>query len=388
MNLADLREQRNKALADAAQLSKGDVTTSEVRTKFDAFVAEADQCDADIARLERIEAYEAEQRSCPAHRPQPGDSNDAEVRTAQVKASFRSYLATGQIESRDLTTANSGVIIPQLFNPQIVSAQKSFGEVYDIVNVLKTDHGNPIRMAMDNDTTAGLVSVTVGTDAAEADPATSGLTLQVDNFSTGIIKVDMGLLTDAGFDVESWIRDKFAKRFFRGASNLIINGNGGAVNSLTAAYNAIGFTTAVTNKLTYADFATAIGTLDPAYQANAVFGMSNATLAYVIGLSDSTGRPLFLPDYGSASQGFVGTILGKRVRLITQLPGVATGNVPVLFGDFSEGYTFRQQNPGLGILRLNERFAAGYEVGFVGFARVGGVATDAGTHPVIGITIK
>jgi HK97 family phage major capsid protein len=74
--------------------------------------------------------------------------------------------------------------------------------------------------------------------------------------------------------------------------------------------------------------------------------------------------------------------------LVTQLPNVATGNFPVLFGDFKEGYTFRQQNPGIGILRLNELFAAGYETGFVGFARVGGVVTDAGTHPVVSLKIS
>lgn len=105
-------------------------------------------------------------------------------------------------------------------------------------------------------------------------------------------------------------------------------------------------------------------------------------------MTDSNQRPLFLPNYGAADSGFVGTILGKYVKLVTQLPPVATGNTAVYFGDFKEGYTFRQQNPGIGILRLNELFAAGYETGFVGFARVGGVVTDAGTHPVIGIAVK
>ena len=49
---------------------------------------------------------------------------------------------------------------------------------------------------------------------------------------------------------------KFGKRFFRGCSNLIMAGNGGAVASLIVAYDA-GFTTATTNKLAYANFATA-----------------------------------------------------------------------------------------------------------------------------------
>jgi HK97 family phage major capsid protein len=144
----------------------------------------------------------------------------------------------------------------------------------------------------------------------------------------------------------------------------------------------------VVNKVGYIDFATAIGTLDPAYQTDAVWAMSNATLGYVIGLTDTAGRPLFLPYDSGAASGFVGSILGRPVKIVTQLPVVATGNVPILFGSFKDGYTFRQQNPGIGILRMNELYSAGFETGFVGFARVGGVVTNAGVPPVIGITIK
>lgn len=393
MILKDLQEKRNKLMTDATAIVSGTEVTVEQRGQFDAMLAEVKVVDSDIVRLQAVEQYKAEQRTAISHaRPNPGESNDAdervEVRDARVKASFRNFLATGARETRDLTVINSGVAIPTLFNPQVIEAQKSYGQVYDIVNVMKTDHGNPIKMVLDNDTTNGLAPVTVGTAAGEVDPSLTGQTLQVDAFTTGVIRIDNGLLTDAGFDLEAFIRDKFGKRFFRGASNLIIAGDGGAVGSLTAAYDADGITSAVVNKLGYADFAGAIGALDPAYQMNAVWAMSNATLAYVIGLTDSNQRPLFLPDFGSAASGFVGSILGRPVKLVTQLSAVATGNTPVLFGDFKEGYTFRQQNPGLGILRLNELFAAGYETGFVGFARVGGLATDAGTHPIVGITIK
>ncbi|MFC6644144.1 phage major capsid protein [Granulicella cerasi] len=382
MNLADLQEKRMKLMLDASKIATEG--TPETRSAFDKMMADVDAIDADIARLERVASFEAEQRTRTVRPAIDG----SEERSNQIKQSFRNYLMNGAIEARDLTVAGQGIMIPQLFDPAVISAQKSYGEVYDVVNILKTDHGNPIKMVLDNDTTAGLVGQTVGTDAAEVDPTTSSVTLQVDTFSTGIIKVDNGLITDAGFDIEAWIRDKFAKRFFRGASSLIINGNSGNVASLTYGYSSNAFTSNATGVLKYVDFATAIGTLDPAYQANAVWGMSNATLAAVIALSDSNGRPLFLPDYGNAANGYVGTILGRPVKLITQLPGVATGNTPILFGDFKEAYTFRQQNPGLSILRLNERYAAGYETGFVGFARVGGVVTDAGTHPLVGITIK
>jgi HK97 family phage major capsid protein len=392
MLLNTLQENRNKIMADATALVAGTEVTAEQRSQFDKMLADVATIDGDIVRVKAVEEHRAAMRE-PVNqpRPNPGESNDpeerAEVRNARTKASFRTYLATGQKETRDLTSVNAGVAIPTLFNPQVIEAKKSYGQIYDLVTLMETDHGNPIKLVYDNDTANGLVPVTVGTSAGEVDPVITGATLQVDNFTTGIIKVDNGLLSDAGFDLDAFIRDKFLKRFYRGASSLILAGDAASVASLTSAYSA-GFISAVTNKLGYGDFATAIGTLDPAYQTNAVWAMSNATLAYVISLVDTNGRPLFLPDYGAAASGFVGTILGRPVKLVTQLPIVATGNVPVLFGDFKEGYTFRQQKPGIGILRLNELLAAGFETGFIGFCRVGGVATNAGIPPVIGITIK
>jgi len=394
MTLTQLQEKKNTLMASATALLAGENVTAEQRSQFDVMLADVTSIDGDINRLKAVEEHRAALRE-PVNqpRPNPSESNDpeerAEVLQQRQAKELRHYMVTGKVESRDLTVVNSGVAIPVGFNPQVISAQKSYGQIYDLVNVIKTDHGNPIKMVFDNDVNNSLQSVTVGTAAGEVDPTLTGVTLQVDNFTTGVVKIDNGFLTDAGFDVEKWLRDKFLKRFFRGASNLILAGDGGSVASLTAAYDtASTLTSATTDKLGYADFVAATVLLDPDYQQNAIWAMSNATLGAVLSILDANGRPIFLAGYGSAEQGFVGSILGYPVKLVTQLPGVATGNVPVLLGDFKEGYTFRQQNPGIGILRLNELFAAGYETGFVGFARVGGVVTDAGTHPIVSITIK
>jgi HK97 family phage major capsid protein len=394
MTITQLQEKRNKLFADASAIVAGESVTAEQRTQFDTMLAEVTVVDGDIVRLKAIDEHRASLRN-PVDQPapKPGESADpeerAEVRMARVTKEMRNYMLTGKRESRDLTSAAEGIAIPVGFNPQVISAQKSYGQLYDIVTMLKTDNGEPIKMVLDNDTSNGLVAVTVGTAASEVDPTLSGVTLNVGNYTTGVVKVDRGLLSDAGFNIADWIEQKFLNRFYRGASSLIYSGDSGAVASLATGYNTTDTVTSVTtNVLAYKDFAAVIAALDPAYATNAVFAMSNATLGYVVGLSDTAGRPLFLPNYGDASSGFAGTILGKNVKIVTQMPAVATAAVPVLFGDFREAYTFRQQNPGIGILRLNELYAAGFEVGFVGFARVGGVNTDAGTHPVCSITIR
>ena len=386
-NLADLREKRNKSFADAADVIKsttGEVTP-EIRSKYDGFIAEVDQADADIARLERVEREESEQRSRQTNRPQPGSP---ETRDAEIRTSFTNYLRTGVVEKRDLTVGTQGVMIPQLFSKTMIQAQKSYGEVYDLVTVMKTENGDPIKMVTSNDTANGLVSVSVGTDVGEVDPPTANLMLNVSPYSTGMVRVDKGLVTDAGFDIEGWLNNIFLKRWFRGASGLIVSGDNVSVQSLVTAYSTGALISATANKLGYADIVAMIAALDPAYQANAVFAASNATLGSILNIVDSNGRPLFLPGFGAADGKFIGTLLGYPVKLVTQLPGVATGNVPLLFGDFAAAYTFRQQGDGLQISRLDERYLPAYEIGFIGFARVGGVATSAGVSPVLALQIK
>ena len=172
------------------------------------------------------------------------------------------------------------------------------------------------------------------------------------------------------------------------ASGPVINGDGGNTASLLNAYAGVGVTSTTVGEIGYADLVAAMVALDPAYAVDSVWAMNMATLGQILQISDSNQRPLFLAGYGSADSGFVGTILGRPVRLVTQLPNVASGLSPILFGSFSEAYTFRMQNPGIGILRLNELYAAGFETGFVGFCRLGGISTDAGTHPLVSITVK
>jgi HK97 family phage major capsid protein len=404
--IRNLTAKRNRLFAEARAICDKGAMNPEDQARFDRIMA-----DVEIVRIDIEQAREAQSESRAIERPArpwPGagnsESNDpverSEVRSRKQKDSFRHWMKTG--EYRDLTSSTpttsitSQVALPIGFNPQVIEAQLSYGELYNEIEVLRTDAGEPMKYVFDDDTSNSLTAVTVGTDASEVDPTLTGATLNVDNYTTGVIKVDMGLLNDAGFDVDAWVRERFAARFFRGASSLIYNGNAANIAALKSVVPATGvgqsFTSAASLKIGYADFATALGALDPAYQQNAVWCMHSAVLGYVAGLTDATnGRPLFLPGYGEASKGFPGSILGKPVRLVQQMDSSATtaGKVPIWFGDFKKAYVFRQVNPGLQIIRLNERYAPAFEVGFVAFARIGGLTKVVGSaKPVLSITVK
>ncbi len=242
MDIKSLSEKRNKLIVDAQTIMQGETVTAEQRSQFDAMLADVAIVDADIARLTAVEKAQAEARNInqPA-RPNPGESADpeerAEVRSARQKSSFRKYLQTGQVESRDLTYAAAGaVVVPQAFDAQVIEAQKSYGELYSLVTVQKSDSGEPMKVVLDDDTENGLTLVTTGTDGTEVDPTLSSKLLQVSPYTTGAVKVGIDTLSDSGFDLEAWIRDKFARRYFRGASNLIYSGDGGNVDALATKY--------------------------------------------------------------------------------------------------------------------------------------------------------
>lgn len=98
-----------------------------------------------------------------------------------------------------------------------------------------------------------------------------------------------------------------------------------------------------------------------------------------MGTTDTTSRPLFIP---SPNSGAFDTLLGRPVILNQYQPNIAAGNKALMLGDFKSGFTLRTVGD-LSIVLMNERYLDTGEIGFIGFARVGGFATDAGTHPII-----
>lgn len=111
--------------------------------------------------------------------------------------------------------------------------------------------------------------------------------------------------------------------------------------------------------------------------------MNSATRGVLLGLFDSTGRPLFQPAL-SAPNGVdaLGTLLGRLVVLDQFAPNIAATNKAIAFGDFKTGYTLRNVGS-FQILRDPYTYLVSKgAVAFIGYGRGGSFATDAGTHPI------
>lgn len=198
-------------------------------------------------------------------------------------------------------------------------------------------------------------------------------------------------LQDAAFDLESWLVNKVTDKFGRMENTAFVTGNtplrprgfltygaiaeGGAYerNKIEQVVN--GSTSAVTES----GLIRLHGSLKEPYQARAVTVMKRSTLVGIMLLKGvDSYRFLNLQPVGPAGQ--TGQVLGasmmlleKPVVLMDDMPVVASGALPVAYGDFSKGYTIVDR---VGVSVLRDPYTAKGRIKFYTTKRTGGAVTN------------
>lgn len=389
MFIKDLQEKRNALIASAQKLVLGDNFDNEKRAQADAMLAESDTISADIARLQKIEAVEAEQRSNNRPARGPIENTDAAVETA--KREMRDFLVTGKTsEKRDLgvgpvagsITGGSQLVAPA-FSPILTAAQLAYGGLVNIVNQRQTDTGASMKVGFVNDTTAGLQVWGEDTAATEVDPVLSTSTSNTTKYNTGVVLVTLEELQDSYFDIEAFLRDLMGQRLYRGLAKYISQGSSDGSFVTYASGAPSGATSASPTAIAYADILALYGSIDPAYLPGSAFVLNATTRTALLGVVDTTGRPLFAPALSApAGADALGTLLGRPVVLDQFAPNIAATNKALAFGDFRSYYTLRNVGQ-FEIARDPYTYLVSKgAVAFIGYGRGGSFLTDAGTHPV------
>jgi len=139
----------------------------------------------------------------------------------------------------------------------------------------------------------------------------------------------------------------------------------------------LGKTAALAGAFTIAELKNLKFSVDEAYRGDAEWMFSDDVLEALELLEDADGRPLWAPGL---TAGAPDRLLQHGYVVNNDMPTIATGNKPVLFGDMSK--FFIRDVAGIRIKRLNERFADNDQVAFVAFSRHDALLHDAGTNPV------
>lgn len=271
----------------------------------------------------------------------------------------------------DSTNQAQGVSASQI-NPlqTIDTAMKTFGGVRRISRVVTTANGMPLTFATVDDTTDAVIvgqSSGIGTLSPDFRP----VTINTFKYTSQFVKASIEFMQDVGFDFEDWIFSQLGVRIARGTNRHFTTGTGSGqpLGVVTATTNWIFPTTGVAGTaINTTNLISLVHQVDPLYRPGAYFMFHDSILKGIKSLTDTQGRPLWLPGI---TAGEPDTLLGYRYEVNNHMTTVTTGTAVkwAIFGDFSK-FVVRDVL-GMTAVRVNERFIDTGEVGFVALSRHG-----------------
>ncbi|MFZ6762114.1 phage major capsid protein [Pseudoroseomonas sp. WGS1072] len=313
---------------------------AEIRSAVQGFTTSADQRFGQLdsamteirSRLDRTETV--------LRRPGIGleTRQEPEVETR----AFATFLRRGReaLEAPELRTLRvsddtaGGYLAPDQFVTELLRNVVQFSPVRSVARVASTAAGAVLLPKR----TGGMTAQWVG--EIQPRPETT-VTFGQNRYEVREIAcwvdVSNAMLEDSAFDVAAELSFEFAEEFGRAEGAAFVNGDGVLRPFGFMADPAIP-TVASGSAATFSadSLLDLYHAIPSAYRANAVWAMNSNTLAQARKLKDTTG------NYLLATAGIAGamatTLLGRPVVEMPDMPDVAAGATPVVFGDFGQGY--------------------------------------------------
>lgn len=210
-------------------------------------------------------------------------------------------------------------------------------------------------------------------ESDESEPAFGQQEIFVHEMRT-FTDVSNKLLEDSAVNIESELSTAFSEDFGQKEGIAFVNGTGvkqpaGIMQHADIAYTANGHATT----LNADPLITLLYALPAAYRNRGAWLMNGTTLATVRKLKDGQNNYLWQPSFQA---GEPETLLGRPVIEAVDMPDIASGAFPIVYGDFSGGYRILDR-VGLSVLRDPFTQARNGLVRFHARRRVGGAVTQA-----------
>ena len=376
--LIEMRDKRakawdaTKAFLETHRTERGTLSTEDDAI-YNRMDKEIDEYTKEIARLERIEARDAElakavsspitEKPSGAVREKTGRASDA------YKEDFACILRGKPVLHNVLSTSpdvDGGYLVPEEFENQIVTGLEETNVIRSIAKVITTSAERKIPIAA----THSIAQWTLENAAyTESNPTFDQKT--VDSFKlTDLVKVSVELLQDSYFDLEAYIVQEFARAFGAAEEEAFCIGTG--TGQPTGIFNAtngghVGVTAGSATAITLDNLLDLIYALKAPYRKNAKFFMKDTTVSAIRKLKDNNGAYLWQP---SVQAGQPDKLLGYDLYTSPYVPEPAAGALPVAFGDFYNYWI--ADRTGRTVQKLIELYAGNGQVGFIATERVDG----------------
>lgn len=289
-------------------------------------------------------------------------------------------LGTEMAKSREQRTAMSpaagygGETVPQTLVNHIEVAMLAYGGMRESgATVIRTQGGEKMTIPTADDTGNSGRLLGANTVVTETDITTSSKELDAYKYSSDLVLVARELLQDTAVDMPTFIGDRLGERLGRITNQHFTTGTGSSQPNgvVTAASSAA--TTANATTVSYDELQALVHSIDPAYRKiNPCWMFSDATLLAVKQIKDGEGRPLWVNGLAVREPDM---IAGYPYIINQDVADIAASAKAVLFGAFK--YYWIRDVLEVILIRLDERYADYYQVGWVAFARCDGELVSA-----------
>ena len=266
---------------------------------------------------------------------------------------------------READDADGGYLLPASFADQLITKLQADNVMRQISKVITTASTHQLPIVA-SEPTAEIIAE--GAEIKLSNPKFGQITMGACKLATGA-KISNELLADSYYDLESALADMFAQAIATAEENLFINGNGtsepqGILTALEA--RATGFLQTSTGEITADDIINLYYSLNQGYRRRAVWLTSDATVAHLRKLKDSTQNFLWSNSLTDAEPA---KLMGAPIYATPFMPAMASGNVPLIFGDFADYFVIGDRGDRI-FKPLRELYALSDQSAFLMIGRV------------------
>lgn len=392
-----LREQRANLWSQMTENMDRPNRGAEDDAAYDRMEAEYDALEETIARAERHERRDTQNREVDrtgvvAPEGEPADRDDAAYArvfneflrgglgdlTPENRALMRSRFQSPQAAAGVGTGSAGGYAVPLDFRNVFIETLKYYGPMLSLAEIIETSSGVNLPWPTNDDTGNVGAILAENTQVTEQDVTLGTNSLDAYMYTSKLVRVSFQLLQDRP-DFDTWLARKLGERIGRILNQHFTTGTGtaqpdGIVTSATVGVTGTG-SFASTGGISGDNLIDLTEALDPAYGAGAGLRfMGHQTVRKAARkLKDSQGQYLWQP---SLQAGIPALLAGYEFTVNNDMPTLAASSKSLLFGNIREAYVARIVQD-LRTMRLEERYADFLQVGFLAFERADGTLQNA-----------
>ena len=376
--LTELKQLRAKGIKEMRDIldvadAEGRPLDGEERQKYDRIEQDVDDFTGTINRRESLAKSE---------KLVSADSGESRItRKAQTEAealdsdeyrnAFNKYIRHGAQslvgdEARALqigTNSEGGYLTETVLDRKLVKTLDEMNIMRQLCTVIQTASDRNIAVESDAAAAAWTAEEAAFT---EDDNAFTQVSLSAYKLGS-IMKVSDELLQDNVFDLTGYLASNFARRVANAEEAAFVAGDGSSKPTGATGGASAGVTAASATAVTSDELIDLYHSLSRPYRSGASWLMNDTTIKEIRKLQDANDQYIWQPGMQA---GEPDRLFGKPVYAAGDMPDTATGEIAVLFGDFSY-YTIADRGPRV-LIRLNELYAANGQVAFRIHERVDG----------------